>query len=52
MTSQKCHTFFTSYLLVMPLRANTKAFFRATSPEIIKEFLSRVEIFDIELKEL
>jgi len=51
--SQKgAYTFLASHLLVMPLRANTKAFFRATSPEIIKEFLSMVEIFEIELKEL
>ena len=51
--SQKgAYTFLAANLLVMPLRANTKAFFRATSPEIIKELIAMLEVFDIELKEL
>ena len=44
-------TFVSATLLSIPLRSNTKTFFRATSPEIIEEFISNLSSFDIKLEQ-
>jgi len=50
--SQKgAFSFLSANLLVLPLRANTKAFFRATSPALIEELLLNIPLFDITLEE-
>jgi CRISPR-associated protein Cmr4 len=50
--SQKgAYSFLSANLLVLPLRSNTKAFFRATSPAIIEELLENITIFSISIKE-
>ncbi len=48
--SQKgAFSFLSANLLVLPLRGNTKAFFRATSPSVLKEFLENLRIFGINI---
>ena len=37
--------FFNANLLSLPVRSNARPFFRATSPEVIKEFIETLELF-------
>ena len=48
--SQKgAYSFLSANLLVLPLRSNTKAFFRATSPAILQELLDNLDTFAIDI---
>ena len=50
--SQKgAFSFLSANLIALPLRANTKAFFRATSPALIGELLNNVTLFNITLEQ-
>jgi len=42
------YSFFEAQLLTRPVRSNVKAYFNATSPAVIKNFLEMVENFNIE----
>ena len=42
------YSFFEAQLLTRPVRSNTKAYFNATSPMIINNFLETIENFDID----
>ena len=42
------YSFFEAQLLTRPVRSNVKAYFNATSPQIIKNLLDIIENFDIE----
>lgn len=44
-------TFLSGLLLTLPLRSNTKTFFRVTSPEIIQELLDNLASFDIKIEQ-
>ena len=43
------YSFFEAQLLSRPVRSNTKAYFSATSPSVIEDFLKTIENFNIEL---
>ena len=45
-------SFFESKLLIRPVRSNTRAYFNATTPDIIKELIETIETFDIDYKKL
>lgn len=45
------YSFFEAKLLTRPVRSNAKYYFNATSPQVIKEFLTTCEIFGITLSE-
>ncbi len=42
------YSFFEAQLLTRPVRSNVKAYFNATTPSIIKNFLENLENFDID----
>jgi CRISPR-associated protein Cmr4 len=43
------YRFFDAHLLTRPIRSSQKAYFIATSPAIIKNFLEKIELFDIKI---
>lgn len=45
------YSFFEAQLLTRPVRSNVKAYFNATSPQVLKNLLETIEDFDIEFDE-
>jgi CRISPR-associated protein Cmr4 len=50
-TKQGNFSFFEAQLLTRPIRSNKKAYFNATSPKVIENFLEAIENFNIEFDE-
>jgi CRISPR-associated protein Cmr4 len=50
-TKQGNFSFFEAQLLTRPVRSNKKAYFNATSPKVIENFLEAIENFNIEFDE-
>lgn len=50
-SQQGAYSFFEAQLLTRPVRSNKKAYFNATSPKVIENFLEAIENFNIEVDE-